>query len=138
MTSTTPTSTTRQRIARVNTQPRESKDYSAYVPVKIGPLKTAAYIDSGNMFANVISLETMTALGIRQDQLEPVPQLSVGTAAAGKTMKALGQTPQIDLTFGDHPAKFRIRPLVLQGLVHPLNICGPFVKRCTQASDLFI
>ena len=62
MTQTTPTSTTRQRIARVNTQPKESKDYSAYVPVKIGSLKTAAYIDSGNTFANVISPETMTGL----------------------------------------------------------------------------
>ena len=71
----------------------------------------------------------MSALGIRADQLEPVPQLSVGTAAAGKKMKVLGQAPRIDLTFGDHPTKFRIRPLVLQGLGHPLNICGPFLSR---------
>ena len=116
-------------IARVNTQPKESHDYSAYVPVKIGSVHTAAYIDSGNTFANVISPATMAALGIRRDQLEPVPQLSVGTAAAGKKMKVLGQAPRINLTFGDHPTKFRIRPLVLQGLVHPLNICGPFLSR---------
>ena len=119
----------RRQIARVNTQPKESSDYSAYVPVKIGSVQTAAYVDSGNTFANVISPATMTALGLRADQLEPVPQLSVGTAAAGKTMKVLGQAPRIDLTFGDHPTKFRIRPLVLQGLVHPLNICGPFLSR---------
>ena len=119
----------RRRIAQVHTQPKESSDYSAYVPVTIGSLKTAAYVDSGNTFANVISPATMSALGIRTDQLEPVPQLSVGTAAAGKTMKVLGQAPRINLTFGDHPTKFRIRPLVLQGLVHPLNICGPFLSR---------
>ena len=93
MTSTKTSSTLRQQIAQVNTQPKESRDYSAYVPVKIGTLETAAYIDSGNTFANVISPETMTALGIRQEQLEPVPQLSVGTAAAGKTMMVLGQAP---------------------------------------------
>ena len=73
MTSTKTPSTLRQQIAQVNTQPKESRDYSAYVPVKIGTLETAAYIDSGNTFANVISPETMTALGIRQEQLEPVP-----------------------------------------------------------------
>ena len=71
----------------------------------------------------------MTALGISTAQLEPVPQLSVGTAAAGKRMKILGQAPRIDLQLGQHPAKFRIRPLVLQGLVHPVNICGPFLAR---------
>ena len=120
--------TPRQCVAQVNTRPKDATDYSAYVPVKIGSMKTSAYIDSGNTFANVISPKTMTALGIRQDQLEPVPQLSVGTAAAGKSMKVLGQTPRITLTFGDHPTKFRIRPLVLQGLVHPLNICGPFLS----------
>ena len=27
-------------------------------------------------------------------------------------------------------SQFRIRPLVLQGLVHPLNLCGPFLARC--------
>ena len=55
-----------------------------YVPVRLGNLTTAAFIDSGNTFGNVISPQTMTALGIFTAQLEPVPQLSVGTAAAGK------------------------------------------------------
>ena len=73
----------------------------------------------------------MTALGISTAQLEPVPQLSVGTAAAGKRMKILGQAPRIDLQLGQHPAKFRIRPLVLQGLVHPVNICGPLLARAS-------
>ena len=71
----------------------------------------------------------MTTLSISTAQLEPVPQLSVGSAAAGKRMKILGQAPRIDLQLGHHPAKFRIRPLVLQGLVHSINICGPFLAR---------
>ena len=71
----------------------------------------------------------MTALGIETSQLEPVPQLSVGTAAAGKKMRVLGKAPRLELQFGQHPAKFRIRPLILQGLVHPLNLCGPFLRR---------
>ena len=117
------------QIAEIQLQPSRPVDYSAYVPVRLGDLTTAAFIDSGNTFANVISPETMTALGISNAQLEPVPQLSVGTAAAGKRMKILGQTPRIDLQLGQHSAKFRIRPLVLQGLVHPVNICGPFLAR---------
>ena len=54
----------RQRVAEVNTQPGRASDYSAYVPVHLGGVKTAAYVDSGNTFANVISPQTMTALGI--------------------------------------------------------------------------
>ena len=76
-----------------------------------------------------ISPQTMAALGIETSQLEPVPQLSVGTAAAGKKMRVLGQAPRLELHFGQHPAKFRIRTLVLQGMVHPLNLCGPFLRR---------
>ena len=117
------------QVAEINLQPGQARDYSVYVPVRLGSLTTAAFIDSGNNFANAISPQTMVALGISPSQLEPVPQLSVGTAAAGKWMKILGQTPRIDLQLGQHPAKFCIRPLVLQGLVHPVNICGPFLAR---------
>ena len=117
------------QIAEINLQLSQAQDYSAYVPVQLGKLTIAAFIDSGNTFSNVISPQTMTALGINLTQLDPVPQLSVGIAAAGKRMKILGQAPRIDLQIGQHPAKFRIRPLVLQGLVHPVNICGPFLAR---------
>ena len=71
----------------------------------------------------------MTALGIQASQLEPIPQLSVGTTAAGKKMKILGQAPRLELQFGQHLVNFCIRPLVLQGLVHPLNLCGLFLRR---------
>ena len=117
------------QVAEINLQPSQAKDYSAYVPVWLGSLTTAAFINSGNTFSNVISPQTMVALGISLSQLEPVPQLSMETAAAGKRMKIVGQAPRIDLQLREHPAKFRIRPLVLQGLVHPVNICGPFLER---------
>ena len=121
--------TSNTQVAEINLQPSQAQDYSAYVSVRLGNLTTAAFIDSGNTFANVISPQTMTAWGIMTAQLEPVPQLSVGTTAAGKRMKILGQAPRIDLQLRQHPAKFRIRPLVLQRLVHPVNICGPFLER---------
>ena len=121
--------TNRTQVEEINLQPSQAQDYSAYVPVRLGNLTTAAFIDSGNSFANTILPQTMTALGITISQLEPVPQLSVGTAAANKRMKILGQAPRIDLQFRQHPAKFRICPLVLQGLVHPVNICGPFLAQ---------
>ena len=121
--------TQRTQISEINLQPSQAQDYSAYVPVRLGKLITTALIDSSNTFANVISPQMMTALGITLTQLEPIPQLSVGTAAAGKRMKILGQAPRIDLQIGQHLAKFRIRPLVLQGLVHLVNICGPFLAR---------
>ena len=116
-------------VAEINLQPGREHGYNAYIPVRLGKLEINAFIDSGNTFANVISPQTMTALGITASQLEPIPQLSVGTAAAGKKMKVLGQVARLELQFGQHPAKFCIRPLVLQGLVHPLNLCGLFLKR---------
>ena len=116
-------------VAEINLQPGRAHGYSAYVPVWLGKLEINAFVDSGNSFANVISPQTMTALGIKTSQLEPIPQLSVGTVAAGKKMKILVQASRLELQFGQHPAKFRIRPLVLQGLVHPLNLCGPFLRR---------
>ena len=42
----------RQRVAEVNTQPGRASDYSPYVSVHLGGVKTAAYVDSGNTFAN--------------------------------------------------------------------------------------
>ena len=122
-------SATTTPVAEISLQPCRSHGYNAYVPVRLGKLNINAFVDSGNTFANVISPQTMAALGIEMSQLEPVPQLSVGTAAAGKKMQVLGQAPRLELQFGQHPAKFRIRPLVLQGLVHPLNLCGPFLRR---------
>ena len=119
-----------QHVAEVNTQPGRASDYSAYVPVHLERVKTAAYVDSGNTLAKVISPQTMAAMGITEGRLEPVPQPFVGTAAAGKAMRVLGQAPRVELTFGSHPAKFCIRPLVLQGLVHPLNLRGAFLAHC--------
>ena len=116
-------------VAEINLQPGRAPGFSAYDPIRLGKLEVNAFVDSGNTFANVISTHTMTALGIIASQLEPIPHLSVGTVAAGKKMKILGQAPRLELQFGQHPAKFHIRPLVLQGLVHPLNLCGPFLKR---------
>ena len=72
-----PTTTPR---AKINLQPGRTHGYSAYVLVRLGKLKINALVDSGNTFANVISPQTMTALGIKASQLEPIPQLSVGTA----------------------------------------------------------
>ena len=122
-------STTTTPVAEINLQPCQTHGYNTYVPVRLGELNLNAFADSGNTFANVISPQTMAALGIETSQLEPVPQLSVGTAAAGKKMRVLGQAPRLELQFGQHPAKFRIRPLVLQGLVHLLNLCRPFLRR---------
>ena len=115
-------------VAEINLQPGRAIGYSSYIPLRLWKIEVNAFVDSGNTFANVISPQTMTALGITASQLEPILQLSVGTAAADKKMKILGQAPRLELQFGQHPAKFRIRPLMLQGLVHPLNLCGPFLK----------
>ena len=87
-------------VAEIHLQPRRAQDYSTYVPVQLGKLEVNAFVDSGNTFANVISPQMMTALGITASQLEPIPQLSVGTLAAGKKMKVLGQAPRLEVQIG--------------------------------------
>ena len=57
-------------VAEINLQPGRTQDYSAYIPIQLGKLEVNAFVDSGNTFANVISPQTMTALGIKASQLE--------------------------------------------------------------------
>ena len=52
-------------VVEINLQPSRAQGYRAYVPVRLGKLAFNAFVDSGNTFANVISPQTMTALGIR-------------------------------------------------------------------------
>ena len=101
-----------------------------HVPIWWGEAWVAAYIDSGNTFNNIFSPETMKALGFTLHELEAVPQLSLGTAAKGQSMKILHQTHRVDLSFSNHPDKFGIHLLVLQRLVQGLvNIFGTFLAR---------
>ena len=51
-------------VAEIRTHPETPGDYSTYVPIRLGAVNTAAYVDRGNTFANVISPATMDALGI--------------------------------------------------------------------------
>ena len=92
-------------IDQIRVHPNPTGDYNTNVPIKLGSPLTAAYVNRSNTFPNAISPATMETLGLRLGQLEPV--LQIGTCLA----------------------KFRIRPLVLQGLVHPFNICGPFLAK---------
>ena len=92
-------------VAEINLQPGRTPGYSTYVPVRLGKIEVNAFVDSGNTFATIISPQTMTALGITASQLEPIPQLSVGTAAAGKKIKVLGQAPRLELQIGGTPSK---------------------------------
>ena len=100
-----PTSPDLQVISQIWTHPRLPNNYSAYVPVKLDSQHTVAFINSGNTFASVISPSTMEKLGICLDHLKPVPQLSVGTAAKGMTMKVVGQAPGVHLQLIGHKAR---------------------------------
>ena len=92
-------------LAEINLQPNRMQDYSAYVPVRLGKLTVDAFVDSRNTFTNVISPQTMTALGIETSQLEPIPQLSVSTSTAGKKMKILGQAHRLELQIRATPGQ---------------------------------
>ena len=58
-------SVTTTPVAEISLQPCRSHGYNAYVPVRLGKLNINAFVDSGNTFANIISPQTMAALGIK-------------------------------------------------------------------------
>ena len=37
------------QVSEINLQPSQAKDYSAYIPVRLGSLTTAAFVDSEHL-----------------------------------------------------------------------------------------
>ena len=79
---------------------------------------------------NVISAKFAKRLGLDLRHLKPHAFSTVGTAKAGNRLKVLGvPTSAISLQFGGHPSKFKIKPLVVEGLTMNVNISGPFMEK---------
>jgi len=69
-------------------------------------------------------------LGINLEDLQPVEEKFIGTAADGGKLQVLGETKRpIRMQLGGHPTLVSIQPVVIRGLAMPVNISGPTMKK---------
>ena len=107
------------------------EQYKAYCPIQVGSLTTHALVDSGNSVGNAMSWDFAQAVGLRECDLEIDPHLSrVNTAKKNDSLKVMGRPKQrLTLRLGGLQTKFKIRPIIIQGLTMSFNISGPFLKK---------
>ncbi len=88
-------------------------------------------MDSGNTWRTVVSPDFALKLGLNlTTDLRPLTLTHIGTAKSDSSMKVLGETRRhIHVQLSTCPTKFKLRPVVVEGLAMPMNIAGPFLKR---------
>ena len=91
---------------------------------------SAALVDSGNLYRNAISIDFARRLGIRPEDIAPLPVTSVGTAQRGASMRILGEPKrELSLMLGSHPTIIRFKPVILAGLCSEIILSGPFLQK---------
>ena len=89
-----------------------------------------ALLDTGNLFATVISEEFLKRLPKHLHAIKPTPHLRVATAKKKEELTVLGRTVKpLLLRFKGHPTKFAVRPVVLRGLAMSMNLGYDFMKK---------
>ena len=125
-------------LAAIN---EETAAFCRYLPVTIGNIASAALIDSGNTWRNVISDTFARRLGIRLHDLIPLRgSVAVKTAQKGASLQVLGEVPSVlrlalpqprylNMPAADRNyAVFDFQPVVVKNLAMPINISGTFLK----------
>jgi len=107
-----------------------------YLPCHLGKLFLHAYVDAGNTFACVISERLMKQLQLKEEDLEPLNHVAVGTADENTKLKLKGQLKtSLTLRPSGTNLKFKIRPVVVQDLAMDLNLSGPFLTKNRIVQD---
>ena len=99
--------------------------------VRFASFKGEALLDSGNSTAPeaLMSMDAFYHLGFDQSDLVQCKSRSFGTAASGQRVKVLGQLlPQrLYIQFDDKMPGVEVRPCIVQGLSHSLNLGSSFL-----------
>ena len=109
-----------------STETRQHKRPLGYVRVKIfnRSILAKALVDSGNLFADLISEELAKLLRLK---IYGQPR-TVGTAANAGTVTVLGRTKPFYLFLEGINQPVQIRPYVVQDLAHPINLGQAFLR----------
>ena len=105
--------------------------FGRYVTIRTRGRELSGLVDSGNTFRCCISSELLSYLDLELGRdVVASEQSHLGTAKDGANLKILGELSKpLEVFLGSHPTKLKIRPLVIQGLSHDLNLSGPFLQK---------
>ena len=102
-------------------------DYRCLLPIQLKDFKLVALLDTGNTWKSAISKELATKLGVVMDRLiPPEPGFRLATADQTADLKVLGQLPG-PLIFRAGEGRYRVRPVVIEGLNGHMNLSGPWM-----------
>ena len=84
-------------------------------------------IDSGNTVGDLVSKEFAERLELEGDEVQD--HIAVPTAATPTTILVVRQCQEITARLAGIEGEFTIRPLVVRGLTHPVNLGQHFLGR---------
>ena len=98
-------------------------------------LEIPAFLDQGNTFRTVVSEDVAQELGIRAEQLVPLPaNIVVRSADHNHRLALLGEFPHaVDLHIAGE--KYWVRPVVVRGLRSGMNVSHLFLKKAGWTVD---
>jgi len=118
-----------QILGRGREDEQAAAEYCRYLPVKVRGITESALVDSGNLWRCCISPEFLYRLGLGRHDLQPIAVKTLTTAKTGGNMKVLGELRQpLHFALGGLATKYKIRPVVIEGLSMAMNLSGPFMK----------
>jgi hypothetical protein len=88
-------------------------------------------VDSGNIWRNAISKDfTFNHMKLTVADIRPLSTKTLGTAKDGASMRVLGEvTRPLPLQLGGISTCLKTRQVVVEGLLMPFNLAGPFLKK---------
>lgn len=109
------------------------------VPLRIDTgqkiIQTPALIDSGNKVRYPLIISGKFADKLMLNISTPPRGLKIGTASTDGTLRILGVGSPIKVSIPDHKSSFKMKPLVIQDLSHPVNLGSVFLNRAKLTLD---
>ena len=114
------------RFRMISLMRSEVEKYRTYVTARIGRVQCVGMVDSGNTAFSSCNNEVADALGLTDDDLEPVSgEWAIGTAKADAKLTIRGQTKRlVSIHLTPNAPPLRLKLVVLPELDMPLNLSG--------------
>ena len=98
-------------------------------------IRTKALIDSGNKVRYPLIISGRVAEKLKLKISAPPLGLKVGTASTEGTLKIVGVGSPVTVRIPDHQNSFKMKPLVIQDLSHPVNLGSVFLNKAKLMLD---
>jgi hypothetical protein len=117
-------------VSSVDDENKGSDSFCKYLPICINNYTCSALVDSSNIWRNAISKDfAYSQMKLNEADICPLSTKTLGTAKDGASMRVLGEVTQpLPLQLGGISTCLKTRPVIVQGLLMPFNLAGPFLK----------